>query len=402
MEKLDKQFLFILFAGLLARVFAIHLLGDNSLENEWGILVKNLEEAKIFGYRTFSGEVLPTIYMPPFYAYFLYILKTVLLLNETYYINFVLYSQLLLSLITVIVFKKLLEFFFSNIVTKIGVITFVFFPLNVYCVTQISSVCIYIFLSVLYLYFLFLILTKQDIKNFAYFSIVSSFLILVRGEFFIIYFLSLAFLYVKTEKFKLILTSILITLFLISPYLIRNYIVFDTLTITKTTGYNLWKGNNQFSNSEGYEEILDETLKEKVKNIKISKKYDLDYDNIFKQQAIKNLKEDPFKYFVRFIQKNISFYLLDFQSSYPNYYNYLHIIPKVVIGVLALIGGFISLFKKKGKEREINFFLFYYIFYGSIFSVFFILPRYSLMLLPIQIILLCILLSEIKYLKRFK
>ena len=102
------------------------------------------------------------------------------------------------------------------------------------------------------------------------------------------------------------------------------------------------------------------------------------------------------------IQKNISFYLLDFQSSYPNYYNYLHIIPKVVIGVLALIGGFISLFKKKGKEREINFFLFYYIFYGSIFSVFFILPRYSLMLLPIQIILLCILLSEIKYLKRFK
>ena len=51
----------------------------------------------------------------------------------------------------------------------------------------------------------------------------------------------------------------------------KNYLIFDTITITKTTGYNLWKGNNQFSNSEGYEVIINDTLQENIKNLKFLK-----------------------------------------------------------------------------------------------------------------------------------
>ena len=33
----------------------------------------------------------------------------------------------------------------------------------------------------------------------------------------------------------------------ISPYLIRNITIFNTVTITKTFGYNLWKGNHPYA-----------------------------------------------------------------------------------------------------------------------------------------------------------
>ena len=103
-----------------------------------------------------------------------------------------------------------------------------------------------------------------------------------------------------------------------------------------------------------------------------------------------------------FIRKNISFYFFDFQSSYPNYFNFAHIVPKIILGIFALIGGIQSIFIRTGKQKDIKFFLLYYLIYGIIFSVFFILPRYSLMLLPVQIVLLCVSLSQIKYLKKFK
>ena len=402
MERFDKQLILILLLGLITRVFAIHFFGDNLLENEWGILVKNLENKNIFGFRSFDGEVLPTIYMPPLYAYFLYFLKIFSPINETYYVNFVLYVQLLLSLISIVILNKLLKDFFSDIIRKIGIITFTFFPLNIYSITQISSVSVYIFLSTFYFYFIFLTIKNKKINFLIFFSIVSSLLILTRGEFFLIYFLTLIFLFLKGKNIRLIFISLCITIFLVSPYLVRNYLIFNTITITKTTGYNLWKGNNQFSNSEGYENIENKKLQESIKNLKISKKYDLDYDNLFKHQAIKNLSQDPIKYFVMFIRKNISFYFFDFQSSYPNYFNFAHIVPKIILGIFALIGGIQSIFIRTGKQKDIKFFLLYYLIYGIIFSVFFILPRYSLMLLPVQIVLLCVSLSQIKYLKKFK
>ena len=38
---------------------------------------------------------------------------------------------------------------------------------------------------------------------------------------------------------------------IVSPYVVRNVILFETITITKSFGYNLWKGNNSNSLVEG-------------------------------------------------------------------------------------------------------------------------------------------------------
>ena len=47
----------------------------------------------------------------------------------------------------------------------------------------------------------------------------------------------------------------MIVIFLISPYVVRNYIHFNQVFIVKSLGYNLWKGNNQLSLVEGYENL---------------------------------------------------------------------------------------------------------------------------------------------------
>jgi hypothetical protein len=398
MTQIYRQFIFILLLGLIIRVVTIQFFGDIILENEWGTIVRNLQESEIFGFRTFGEKVYPTIYMPPLYPYLLYILKISSFFSETNFVLYVLYFQLLVSILTIIIFKKLLDLFFSNFISMIGVLIFTFFPLNIYSVAQISSVCIYVFLSIMFFYLLFNFIKKRKLVILIYFSFISSLLILIRGEFFLIYLISLIFIYFQNKVFKNIITSFVITLLLVSPYLVRNYLIFDSITITKSSGYNLWKGNNKFSNSEGSEIIINQSLKNEIDLLKPSNTYDLEFDNLFKNQAIKNLKEEPYKYLLKFFEKAFSFFFVDLKSTYPDYYNILHIFPKIILGILSILGG-IQIFN---KSIELKYLFFYYLFYGAIFSVFFILPRYSLMLLPVQVILTCSFLSGLKIFNKIK
>ena len=77
----------------------------------------------------------------------------------------------------------------------------------------------------------------------------------------------------------------MIALITTSPYLIRNIIVFEKVTITKSFGYNLWKGNNPKADVEGNSQIENE-LKEKIKLITKNKNYGIAFDNIFLASSI--------------------------------------------------------------------------------------------------------------------
>ena len=63
-------------------------------------------------------------------------------------------------------------------------------------------------------------------------------------------------------------------------YLIRNILVFETITITKSFGYNLWKGNNFKAEVEGkvYRNL---NLIEQINKIPKDKYYDINHDKIF-------------------------------------------------------------------------------------------------------------------------
>ena len=122
-----------------------------------------------------------------------------------------------------------------------------------------------------------------------------------------------------------------------------------------------------------------------------NKYYDFNYDKIFLDSSIKFIVQNPSLSIERYVKKFLTFIFFNFQSNYPNYNNPLNILPIALISVTSVISIFVS-FKKDSIEYK---YLIFNIFLTvSIFSLFFILPRYKLIILPIQILIINFLITK--------
>ena len=209
----------------------------------------------------------------------------------------------------------------------------------------------------------------------------------------------------RSEFQAIFILSIFYLLITISPYLIRNFIIFEKITLAKTFGYNLWKGNhpNALKNSlvEG-SEIFDKSLQEQeakyaegfvvLDAIPKDKNYRFKFNEFFLEQAIKNIKKDPAGYSILFLKKAISFILIDVKSSDPNYYNPLHYLPILILSITSLFGIILS----DKKSYHLNYLILVFFTCIFIFSIVSILPRYKLIILPLQIIFTNIFIVYIK------
>jgi 4-amino-4-deoxy-L-arabinose transferase-like glycosyltransferase len=393
--------LIILSVIIISRLLSIYYFGvteENYVKssNEWGVLVSILEKYHMFSFRIVDQEIMPTIFMPPLYPIFLYFIK-ILTPNFGTYILTVQLLQTLFSVISIFYMLKILLIFFSKKISYIGTWIFILFPANIFAISQISSITIQILLITLFFYYFIKIIKTEKNKYLIFFSIISALLILLRGEFFLFYFFTM-FFFVLKKKFKVVIASFLITIFLVSPYLVRNYKIFGIITLTKSAGFNLFKGNNPRSTVEGSPMLNLEDIKklstktyEKAINIKKQDKYDLIIDNLYKEEAINFILDNPLRYIKLYFLKLFSFIFFDTNSTYPNYYNFFHIVPKILISITTALGIIFTITKK----NLLSFFSLYYCLNAMIFSIFFILPRYSLSLLPIQIILTSVLIEKI-------
>ena len=396
---------FILISSLVIRLISAYFFSDQSLVHEWGIIIHNHNVSGIFGYHVALNEftaipkfaevgekVLPTVFMPPLYYYFIFLID--LLNGEIEIVNSIIFIQILLSIFSILVFAliiKILNFSSSTILFTISL--FSFLPIYIFSSSQVSSIVLQIFLILCYFYFL-LKIEKEINFNLPLFSFFGGLLILTRGEFFIFYILTILYFFVYIEKkWKFLFISSLITLIVISPYIKRNYSYFNTFTLTKSFGYNLLKGNNPSLKVEGDPLYINKNYSTSAIKIKTDNNYELNLDNFYKEKTYKLIKENPDQYFNLYIKKILSFLFLDINSTYPDYYNIFHLLPKILLSILSLIGAIISLRRK-------NFFQFLSIYYFStilLFSIFFILPRYNLILLPIQLLLS---IKAVEFLKR--
>ena len=102
-------FLLILFSAAV-RVPVIIILGDPNLENEWLHLVNNLINHKGLSMSTVEGLLLPNLWMPPLYAYYLYLFSFLSLDNQNYIFT-ILYSQAFLAALSIIIFYNLNKFY---------------------------------------------------------------------------------------------------------------------------------------------------------------------------------------------------------------------------------------------------------------------------------------------------
>ena len=395
MNKINNIYLIILLSFLI-KIFAFFYVGDERIMNEWSYIIHNYNFSGTLGYNVVISEfdalpmyaqendtVLPTAFMPPLYFFYIYILQS--LSFEIFDLSkLLIFSQIILSSISIFYLHKILiesgNFKYSNIFTAL----YAFFPINIYASTQVSSITLQLFLLIFFLYFLIKIFKKPAIKNLIIFSIFSSLLILARGEFIIFFILTLCYLFIFLKfDFKSFLISIFITLFLISPYLYRNYKVFDEIVLTKSLGYNLLKGNYKEFKEEGNPGIIEKDFKISLLGIKTDKYFEINLDNFYKERALDYIKTNPLEFIKNYFKKIIAFLFFDINSTYPGYYNFMHLIPKLILSILSLF-GLIELLNKRGFTQ---FVALYYISNVLFFSIFFILPRYSLIILPIQIIL---------------
>ena len=395
-KKKERLFLLsLLIISIIIRIPVVLITGDTSLENEWGALVNNLINHKTLAYNYHESSLdeflFPSIYMPPFYAYYLYF-YSFFNLEADNYIQLILFSQILLSSFSVIIFYEINKIFFSQKLSFFSSILFSIIPINLYVCGQISSAALQVFFTILFYFLFFLVLKNKNFISIVYLSIVSGLLILLRGEFLVIFFASILLLFFLFKiSYKKIILIFFITLITISPYLIRNVTIFEKITITKSFGYNLWKGSNPKATVEGYSQIGFD-LKEKIKLIPKNKYYGINFDDIFKEQAIKNIQKDPKQYFNLFIKKFISFLFIDLNSSHPKYYDPLHYIPVLILSVTSLAGIILS----NKKSHKLNYLIIIFFINIIIFSFFFILPRYKLAIIPLQIIFTNILITYIK------
>ena len=376
---------FLILISFLARLIAVLFYGDTRIDNEWGILLNNLYNYKTYAFYEFENKLIPSSYMPPLYPFILLFLK-IISFNKINILNLIFAFQILLSLISIYIFYKINEQFFSIKTSIINSFIFSFFPLNIYAVTQTSSITLQIFLSLLFLRYFFLTTTNASNKNILIFSIICGLSLLTRGEFILILIPTLIYkLIFKKINILNLIKILLISFIIVSPYLVRNYINFEKIHIANVTGYALWKGNNPSLKVEGFENFNKfEDIKSKLENIPYDNFYETKRDNIFFKAAMKNILGEPDVYLLLYIKKIFSFYFFDINSTYKNYYHFMHIIPIALISILSLPGLVIFLRSKDFHQRYL---MIYLVIYILIFSLFFILPRYKLAILPIQIIL---------------
>ena len=172
--KNKKNFIIYLIGfSFLIRLIVLYFLNNDEIDhtyyfgiaNEWGVLLNNLIQHNTFA-RCGSGDsVVPSLMLPPLYAYFLYFIK-ILTPEKINFLHTVIFIQIIISTISIFIFYKLNKQFFLEKTSLINTIIFSLLPLNIYAVGQSSSITIQIFLSLSFLLFLFILIKSQTKKIF--------------------------------------------------------------------------------------------------------------------------------------------------------------------------------------------------------------------------------------------
>ena len=197
MKLINKYFYNIFVAIAISIIFRFYLLdiyGDTSLEYEWKTLFYNLKNHGVLSFRSFNNVLIPSVYMPPLYVYFIYFVDLISLHNQNL-VKLILITQIFFSTISIYFFFKINLEFFSKKVSLICTYIFCFFPLNIYSCLQISSITIQILFNIIFLYLIIKIINKKlNFRRCLILGIISGLTILLRGEFILIFLFTLVFL----------------------------------------------------------------------------------------------------------------------------------------------------------------------------------------------------------------
>ena len=95
------------------------------------ILFNNFQKSGVLSYYTsFDGTAIPTVFMPPLYAYFIFFIDMIIT-DKIDLVKLILILQIFLSGFSIFYFYKINLFFFSKKISIFSSYIFIFFPLYI-------------------------------------------------------------------------------------------------------------------------------------------------------------------------------------------------------------------------------------------------------------------------------
>ncbi len=386
------------------RIFAAIFFGDKILDHEFDVLARNFVNG--FGYSYWSllenGELtnkyapeallhLPSAYMPILYPLLVTLFVYVFGYNSTS-VFLLLAFQSFLGAINCLMIGKIFEEKFNKKSFSLIYLT-AFFPLHIFMSTQISASTVYVFLISCVLLFYHRLLKFRDIKHSIFLGISLGLLTLSRADAILIIpaiIILLTFIH-RNISSKYTLVFALSSLLIIAPLSVRNYNTFGFFyPLTISGGLNLWLGNNDDATGSRMNYVvpykpIPKTIQDQIQSLKVDENYEVALDNIYKEEAKQFIINNPLKSVKLSIKKIIFFWvhIYDERVKYPLMNNILYWGPWIILLPFFMFG--LRDIIKDFKSHDLEIFLILY--FTFIYSVFFVLPRYRLIVLPIYLIL---------------
>ena len=95
----------LIILSFLLRFVTVYFVRDISIDNEWNILIDNLVKFKSYSLYTFDNQLIPSVYMPPMYPFFIYLIKIITSFEGGNLIHLIIFIQIILSTYSVYLFQ---------------------------------------------------------------------------------------------------------------------------------------------------------------------------------------------------------------------------------------------------------------------------------------------------------
>jgi 4-amino-4-deoxy-L-arabinose transferase-like glycosyltransferase len=402
--KVFKRPKIIFFTALFLRILFVVFFGDKNLDYEFDVLVKNLINGNGYTYwsvtenNTITNEFvenakiyIPSAYMPILYPLFLSSIVFFIGFSQ-FSIFIILLIQSLIGVINCFMIRDIYKIKFGSKNAHLVAWLVALFPLHIFMSSQISASTLYVFFMGCVLYFYNKIRLDSSYKNIAYLSISLGLLTLTRADAILLIpaIFILLTLFHKKVHIKKSFIMVLLSLIVIMPLSMRNFNHFGFFyPLTISSGLNLWIGNNKDATGsrlnyvEPYKPIPDSILN-KIDKLEINNYYEINRDDIFKIAALDFIKNNPVQV-VQLSMKKIAFFwvhIFDERIKYPNLNNILYWGPWIILLPFFLFS--FPFIIKNWRKNDLELFLILY--FTFVYSVFFVLPRYRLIVLPIYTI----------------
>jgi len=396
-----KKGSFIFFTALMLRIIASFLFGDKMIDMEFHVLVTNFINGNGFSYWAVTSDgnltyevvenaskYLPSAYMPVLYPLFLTMIVS--LIGYTKFSVFIiLILQSLLGAFSCLLIKNLYELKFDKKNSFLIAWLAAFFPLHIFMSSQTSASNLYVFLIIAVLYTYHLLIKSNSSKIAVSLGLCLGLLTLSRADAILLIpaiFILLTIFHKNVNLSNKILI-VLFSILTIMPYSIRNYYHFEFFyPLTVSGGVNLWIGNNENASGSNYigHLIRSEQLKHKIDLLEKNNMYEKNFDDIHKEEAILFIKNNPIRVVQLSIKKIIFFWvhIYDKNIKYPGLNNFFYWGPWIAMLPFFLFS--LPSVLKNYRKNELEIFMILY--FTFVYSVFFVLPRYRLIVLPIYLI----------------